>query len=321
MCTYNGSRFLREQLATIASQTRPPDEMVVCDDGSSDASLEILGEFSRRVPFPVRVYVSDTNLGSTKNFEKAIALAEGDVIALADQDDAWYPNKLERIERELVSSTEAIAVFSDAHLVNEDSVVIGKRLWKSLLFTRSEQKRFADGQSVKVLIKHPVVTGATMAFRRRLLPLLSPIPEQDVHDRWMSFLLAALGRVTLIPEPLMSYRLHTQQQIGVGTLTFSDRLLRARQTGTDAYLAEISRFRQLYSRLYELRAEFPRVDATLLEITNKIAHLEHRIEMHEAGSGRLPRILREIRNQRYWHYSAGWESVAKDVFLYGQHSS
>ncbi len=96
ICTYNGEKYLSEQLASIAAQTRLPDEMVVCDDCSSDATPDLVEEFARSAPFPVRFFRNPINLRSTKNFEHAIALCDGDFIALCDQDDIWLPEKLAR---------------------------------------------------------------------------------------------------------------------------------------------------------------------------------------------------------------------------------
>lgn len=320
MCTYNGAQFLPEQLDTIARQSRLPDELVICDDRSSDGSAETIVAFSRRAPFPVRVVVNEQNLGSTKNFEKAIALSQGDVVALSDQDDAWHEDKLARLEKAFVAD-EVVAAFSDADLIDDNSKLGELRLWKLFSFSHAEQELFASGHALKVLIRHPVVTGAAMAFRRNLFNLLTPIPSQDVHDRWMSFLLAACGAFALIREPLMRYRLHHNQQIGVGAVTFGERLTRARNTGEDLYLAEISRFRQLQSRLDNCRTAFPYAQQAIEQIERKVAHLQHRIQLRQVNGRRLPRILREIRNHGYWDYSAGWESIAKDLFAYGHASS
>jgi glycosyltransferase involved in cell wall biosynthesis len=321
MCTYNGSRFLAEQLDSFALQTRLPDELVVCDDGSSDNSVETLAEFCRRVSFPVRLIVNEKQLGSTKNFEKAVGLTQGDIVVLADQDDFWYPDKLARLEQEFVGSPDTAAAFSDADLMDGHSRLMRQRLWRSFSFSRSELELFGRGHAVKVLIKHPVVTGAAMAFRRSYFGLLIPIPAEDVHDRWMSFLLAASGRFAAIPQPLMRYRSHHSQQIGLGAVTFSERLARSRRTGTDLYSAEIAGFRRLQSRLESLRGEIPHAERAISEIEQKIAHLEHRICIRDMKSSRLSHVFREVRNRGYWNYSAGWESVAKDLFLYGQTSA
>src|SRR5216683_3439034 len=114
MCTYNGARFLLHQLESIAAQTRLPNELVVCDDRSADESLEIVRSFAKRAPFPVRLEINEKNLGSTKNFEKAIGLCQGEIIALADQDDVWKPRKLAVLEKTLEEHPEAGYVFSDA---------------------------------------------------------------------------------------------------------------------------------------------------------------------------------------------------------------
>src|SRR5467141_2319930 len=121
MCTYNGARFLPEQLESMAAQTRLPGELVVCDDRSTDESVEIVRNFARAAPFPVRLEMNEENLGSTKNFEKAIELCQGEIIALADQDDVWRPEKLSCIAGVLEPDDRIGAIFSDAELIDEDS--------------------------------------------------------------------------------------------------------------------------------------------------------------------------------------------------------
>src|SRR6266704_3029265 len=101
LCTYNGARFLPEQLESIAAQTRLPDEMVVCDDRSADETTDIIRTFAKNALFPVRLEINEQKLGSTKNFEKAIRLCHGEIIAPADQDDVWNPQKLSKLWRAL----------------------------------------------------------------------------------------------------------------------------------------------------------------------------------------------------------------------------
>lgn len=315
MCTYNGARFLPEQLESIAAQKRAPDELVICDDLSTDNTVAIAQEFSKRVPFPVRLIVNTQNLGSTANFENAILLCSGDIVALADQDDVWYASKLEAIEKEFHASRAIVAAFSDADLIDGKSQSVCTRLWTAVGFSPREQKKFAAGEASNVLIKRPVVTGAAMAFRREFVDLLMPIPRDIVHDRWMSLLLAALGPITLISEPLMRYRRHRSQQIGIGPQGFQDRISQARLKGADFYLDEISFFRRVNIHLQRLRASFPRAGNAIPEIENKISHLQRRIDLPRTVLTRVPTVLREVCNRGYWRYSAGWESVAKDVFL------
>src|ERR1700688_2975817 len=98
MCTCNGVAYLRQQLDSIAGQSRLPNELVVCDDHSTDSSVPIIEQYATTVAFPVRLHVNGQRLGVTKNFEKAISLCKGDLIALADQDDVWFAEKLARLE-------------------------------------------------------------------------------------------------------------------------------------------------------------------------------------------------------------------------------
>jgi glycosyltransferase involved in cell wall biosynthesis len=315
MCTFNGERFLRAQLESIARQERLPDELVVCDDGSSDGCGEIVREFACRVAFPTRLLVNDKTLGSTKNFERAISQCQGTIVALADQDDVWYRHKLDRIEKAFLRSSTIVAAFSDADLIDDDSRLLNARLWNSFSFGVREQRRFANGHALNILVKHPVVTGATMAFRKEFFDLVAPIPADHVHDSWISFLLAALGRFGIISEPLMQYRRHGRQQMGPGPLTLREQTARASSVGARAYVEEIARFRQLYERLEKRRANLPYAEWAQKEIERKIAHLEHRARLPRTRIARIPKVCQEAFNGGYWLYSAGWKSVAKDLVI------
>jgi len=315
MCTFNGERFLRAQLDSIASQDRLPDELVVCDDGSSDGSAEMVREFAQRAPFPTRFVVNDKNLGSTKNFEQAISLCQGAIVALADQDDVWYRHKLGRIEKAFLQSSTIVAAFSDADLIDHDSRLLGLRLWSTFSFDLRKQRRFANGHALNVLLRHPVVTGATMAFRRNLFDLVSPIPSDDIHDRWISFLLAACGQFDLIADPLMQYRRHQGQQAGLPPTVLGARMAHARSRGGGSYLEEIRRVRKIRERLERRRSDFQNGEYALEEINGKICHLEHRARLPRTKIARIPKVLREILNLHYWRYSGGWISIGKDLLI------
>ena len=316
MCTFNGKRFLGAQLDSIVAQQRLPDELVICDDGSSDGSIEIIRQFAESAPFPTRLVVNAKNLGSTKNFEQAISLCRGAIVALADQDDVWYKHKLERIENAFLKSSDIVAAFSDADLIDNDSHPLGSRLWPTLLFDAREQSRFSKGNALGVLIKHPVVTGATMAFRRKFFEPMIPIPEDEIHDKWISFLLAAHGgSFEVISEPLMQYRRYHEQQIGPGPQTLRRRVAQAQDRGADFHRAVIARLRQLHTRLEDRRQDFPFAEGAKMEIERKISHLQHRAGLPGVRVARIPGVLREAFKGGYRRYSSGWNSVAKDLVL------
>ncbi|MDQ3818842.1 MAG: glycosyltransferase family 2 protein, partial [Acidobacteriota bacterium] len=188
MCTYNGARFLREQLESIAGQTRRPDELVVCDDRSTDETVRVLEEFAATAPFPVRLKVNERNLGSTRNFEQAISLCTGDLIALSDQDDVWLAEKLERIEEEFERRADIGLVFTDALVVDEELRPLGYTLWQKLGLDGEEQRRIKSGRSLDILLTGWTVTGATMAFRALYSELFIEIPEDlmMIHDGWIA---------------------------------------------------------------------------------------------------------------------------------------
>lgn len=314
MCTYNGARYLKEQLDSIAFQTRPPDELVVCDDGSRDSTVEIVQVFKSRAAFPVRLTINEKNLGSTKNFEKAIGLCSGDIIALSDQDDVWQPEKLMLIEAKFSESPGIGLVFTDAEVVDEDLRPMGYQLWQSKGFSLAEQKKIATGKSVEVLLKHNVVTGASIAFRAKFRELFQPIPADWVHDGWIALIIAAFGNLAAIPDPLIQYRQHLNQQIGTKKLGFLKQLTVSHRTESKSYYSQLNQYRAARDRLQGKISVIPDKEV-LSKLDSKIAHLTARGNIPEKKLHRLPAVLKELIAIRYHRYSNGWKSAAKDFFF------
>src|SRR5713226_4630929 len=218
MCTYDGAAYLQEQLESIAAQTRLPDELVVCDDRSNDGrTREIVKAFANKAQFPVRLFVNRRNLGSRRSFEKAIRLCRGDIIFLCDQDDVWNEKKLARIVETFLSAPEVGLVFTDAEVVDEDLRTMVNSLWECDGFTIERQELIKQGKAFHALLPDNAVTGATMAFRSGLRRLVLPIPDDTIlqHDGWIALIIAAVSSVLFLDEPLIKYRQHPKQQIGV----------------------------------------------------------------------------------------------------------
>jgi glycosyltransferase involved in cell wall biosynthesis len=217
LCTYNGERYLLEQLKSIASQTLKPDELIVSDDKSADKTLDILYLFKEICLFPMYIYENESKLGTMRNFEKIIQLCEGEIIVLSDQDDIWKPDKLEKISAEFEKSPDIGYVFSDAELVDEQLTHIQRRLWKSLGFQGVRYRQFVRGDQFSCLFRRNIVTGATMAFRSSLKNLILPFPLDTawLHDGWIAIIASSAGMYGRpLPEPLVLYRQHSGQQIG-----------------------------------------------------------------------------------------------------------
>ena len=311
LCTCEGERFLREQLESIRSQTRPPDEIVACDDVSSDGTAEIVERFAGEVPFPVRFFRNERRLGSTKNFEKAIGLCAGDVIALSDQDDVWRPGKLARIE-DIFSGDPALgAVFTDGEVVGEELHPQGYGLWQAHRVNRFQMKCLRNGDIYDALLNHNLATGATMAFHSRFLPLVLPIPGEWVHDGWIALLVAAVAKVEAVPEPWILYRRHKRQQIGAERKGFEGRIATAKRTGEEEYRRISQRYEEVLDRLRSFGNVSPEV---LRNVEGKIAHLAFRAERSRKG-GSPVRVAMELLSMRYRRYSGGWKSAMKDLFL------
>lgn len=321
MCTYNGARYLREQLDSIAAQTRQPDELVVCDDGSTDETRQIVESFAAAAPFPVRLHVNERSLGSTKNFGRAIGLCAGEVIALTDQDDVWLPGKLSRMEAEFLNAPGVGLVFSDAEVIDENSRPLGYRLWGKIGIRQSHLKRLRSDKAVDELLPGSTVTGATMAFRSGLKELVLPIPDDLplIHDGWIAVLTAAVAGVSFIDEPLVRYRRHPRQQIGAlerkggaegGGLDFE--AVRAGLRRLNPYEDALKIARAVHLRLRDRRDVFDS-GATLSRLESRIVHLETRANLPAGHLRRAGRVLRELLTRRYHLYSKGVYSAIKDL--------
>lgn len=322
LCTYNGARHLPQQLESLAAQTRPPDELVVCDDRSSDDTAALVTEFAARAPFPVRLRVNARNLGSTRNFEVAIRLCAGQVIALCDQDDVWLPQKLARIGAVFGARPEVGLVFSDGVVVDEALRPLGHGVWDSFGFTPRMRRRVRRGGAFDLLLGRNLVTGATMAFRAVYREAALPVPAgtDRIHDGWIALVVAALAPVALIEEPLILYRQHTAQQLGAGLPVewekpLGEKVRLARRAGAAGYRDQAAALERLRACLAEASAgSFPAA-AALARVDAKLANLRARAAMPGRLSARVPRVARELLSGRYHRYAEGMLSAARDLLV------
>ena len=329
LCTYNGERYLAQQLESITSQTRPPDELVVCDDGSSDRTPELLAEFASSAGFPVRLHQPEAApLGPARNFDRAISACAGDVIALCDQDDVWAPDRLQRIEAAFEDSPELALFFSDADLIDEHSRSRGRRLWEALGITPGMWRRFSESDPadrVMMLFDGNLMTGATLAMRASWRDLVLPIPEGWIHDAWIGMLLSATTDVRMSPERTIRYRLHPAQHTGIGVnprrlmwlhhaVQRVQLVRRMRKREREAFTELARGLTDAHDRLAERAEAHPVAPEVLRAFAEKAAHFDARGRMASLPR-RWPLVRREIAAGRYRRYSNGWLSVAKDLLL------
>lgn len=220
LCTYNGERYIREQLESILDQTMKVDEIVVCDDGSTDCTLQIIDAIARATDITIRVYHNETTLGPAKNFQKAINLCAGDIIFLSDQDDVWMPRKVETIIQYFNMNPSHQVVYTDANLIDGNGrSIAGGTLWQCFGMTPKAQKCIDEGFGIELFANENRATGATMAVRREIeyLHQITDYCKGDIiHDGVFAMLSAADNRLGYINQQLIGYRVHPKQECGIG---------------------------------------------------------------------------------------------------------
>jgi hypothetical protein len=316
LCTCNGAAYLPEQLESIAAQRRPPDEIVVRDDVSEDDTAVVVQAFAARAPFPVRFERNTDRLGSTRNFDGAIAACTGDLIALSDQDDVWRPDKLSTIEQCFRDNPGVGLVFSDADLVDAALNPIGARLWSRIGFDQGRRRFWRARGALAALVPGRTVSGATMAFRASFRPLVLPTPEGIVpmiHDGWIALAIASVAGVAFIEEPLVAYRRHGAQQIGAPETAARSRLFAMPSAAqVNAYAMQLASLGALHERLAAGRAG-PEGVAAARRVGTILRHFETRANLPSRRLTRLPVVLRELASRRYYDYGAGLRSAIRDL--------
>ena len=319
MATYNGAKYLQAQLRSLVEQDRPPDELVVSDDASTDATWDLLHAFAGTAPFRVALHRNAEQGGYAKNFARALSLCRGDLVFLCDQDDVWFPAKISRMVAAAEADEHGQLFMNDALLTHEDLTSTG--------LTKLQQIRAAK------LAESAFVMGCCAAVRADFLKHALPIPPAyRSHDTWLVHLAAGLGRRRLIEEPLQYYRRYgtnVSQFIAnrterlsrlsylrhrlAETLTAEDSGRLIEETArTEAALERVRQLSEGPGEWAGMAADLDRYAAVLVART-EACHA--RIELR--GNKRLRRILpvaRMLARRQYAHFS-GATSAWRDILL------
>ncbi|PHS41753.1 MAG: hypothetical protein COB07_01535 [Sulfurovum sp.] len=201
MCTYNGERFIKEQIDSILEQSYSHFELIITDDCSSDKTIEIIQNYQEN-DTRIKLHQNEVNLGFVKNFEKAISLCTGEYITLADQDDIWKKGKLKTFIEKI---GENVLIYSDALLIDEDS----ERMEKELI---RPDKELISGSNNRAFLLENCVSGNTLMFKKVLVEYILPIPEDvSFHDIWIAFVASTYGSIIFTDEPMTYYRRYSEQ--------------------------------------------------------------------------------------------------------------
>lgn len=203
LCTYNGERFLKQQLDTIVNQTYKNIEIIVVDDCSTDKTFEIVKDYAAQFP-QFKIYQNDQNLGFSGNFERAIQLCGGELIALCDQDDIW---DLRKIELQVTAIKDNILIYHDSEFIHEDGSTMGK--------TMSDLMNLYCGSDPFAFLFFNCVSGHSVLMKKALLEQALPLKKDYFHDWWLAYVATNIGKIDFIPQCLVQYRQHDKSDTNI----------------------------------------------------------------------------------------------------------
>lgn len=310
LTTFNSERYLEQQLRSIARQTVPPAEIVIADDGSTDATPTVVSRFMAESSIPVIDAGTERLASVAATMTRALAHCSYPVIALSDHDDVWLDDRVERGLAALAQHPGAKAVFADAWIIDETGNRTGKRLFETLLMSRSEREHLERHEALSVLVRRNVATGATMLVTRELVDSALPVPTAWIHDEWFAAVAALGGHLAYDSEPVIEYRLHGANQIGAAPSSPWHRV--ARMLGSSA-----ARFARLQPRsaVWWERARGLGASPEELALLQGKAAFETARRAYPATRVRRPAaIWRELRAGAYRRYaSQGSTDAVRDL--------
>ena len=211
LATYNGEKYLVEQLDSILSQTYSNFRLVISDDCSTDGTRKILEEYEAKDD-RIELYFQEINLGVIKNFEFLLKKVENKYYMLSDQDDIWKENKVEK-SVEKIALTESDLVYTDLEVVDENLNAIYESYWK----LKNIYKKIKKYNNFNALYLNNFITGCTVISKKEYIKDILPLPDTSkfvLHDYWIPLVVSQKGKITYIEEPLIKYRQHKNNKIG-----------------------------------------------------------------------------------------------------------
>ena len=285
--TFNGIKHLPSQFESYLSQTRLPDEIVIIDDGSDDGTWELVKSLEREHPDLVQVFRNESNLGVTKNFERGIKKATGDVLFLSDQDDVWAETKVER----------QLEVYRDydVGLVCHDAAIMGQTetLWERLYGGHDPLTGTSPRSCINELTLRNFAQGASIMIDADLKEYMLPIPTGWMYDHFLAYVATATTGLIDIPDTLLRYRQHEAQERGAAAGVLGKAYAEWKRP-PEEYRKYVNWWTALRDRLAELDPECLQVDReyVLGQLDKRVTFNRHRAAIHDPGAP-LPRRLAE----------------------------
>lgn len=219
IASYNGESYIEEQLKSIINQTYRVSEIVICDDCSTDRTVQLATEVLKNSGIQFNILLHDENQGVVSSFFEAIRACNGEIIFLADQDDVWKPQKVEVFLSRFAEDKSYALCFSNAELVDASLQPMGITLWKTIDFSNKCRSR---EDYVDELLKRNIFTGMSMAFRKREIIEELIHSENMLHDEMIGWTALLNYNVASISETLALYRQHAKNVKGTKGKSFRD---------------------------------------------------------------------------------------------------
>jgi len=317
LATYQGARYLSQQLESFLNQVRPPDELCVSDDGSTDETLDVVRAFSSTAPFPVKLVVNPKRSGVNKNFENAVMHCTGDVILFSDQDDVWLPSHIERLVFPMERDARIVVVASDSQFVDETLKISGGTQAQSDRFSNSlctATMRLPRNQ-IELVLRQNLHSGHGMAFRRSLLPLLVPFTATFMFDEWVLVLAATAGFITYVPEALTLHRQHRDQTMGARNKDLQLWATQSKNVSQEQERVQEEKWREMLNRVRDCRDLLPNPTLAERALQQKLDFIVGRTRTRRLPlPARLILTVRELILGKYHRLGRGWLAFARDLY-------
>jgi glycosyltransferase involved in cell wall biosynthesis len=268
--TYNGEKFLEQQLESIYAQTYKNLEVIACDDASSDKTVNILKKYHNS--YGLKYFVHEKNVGVSQNVAKAFSLCTGDFIAPSDQDDVWKPEKLQLLIDNIGDSS---LIYSLSTPIDENDNPLDSSFYS--------REQYIEGHNNLGFLFENCVSGHTMMFKKELLPYLDTLPNTVYPDWWIAFVASSYGDISFFDEPLVYYRRHSSQltqQSKKQTTTLLSRL-HSKEKHKKSDIQKISKRLESFAGLSILDLETKRYISDLYIEFEKFNHLYYNKKLEE----------------------------------------
>lgn len=312
LCTYNGEKYIAEQLRSILQQTFKPSQIIVSDDGSSDKTILIAETVLSKSNIDYRIVKNTTGKGVISNFQNAISLCRENLIFTSDQDDVWMSNKAYEMIKCFEINPTALLIFSDGELVDENLELLNCSMWKSVGISSDMLK---ENDWFDYMLNRCFVTGAAMAFKRNLFSKNENIPQAWLHDGWLAWKAVSQGGLIPCDKRLILYRQHKNNVVGMNNVTSLKRIkkyLRNFKIMKREHIIRYERYKVLQDSMGHLFSEEENNHLTMcIDFWNDLV----KADKESSKIRRMKLIINNWRKNNFLRFSNGNKGAIREVLI------